>query len=49
VSLPAWLAPLAELGAVVEARRRLAAAGRVEISGPTGSTSVVHVGIRWLM
>ena len=37
MSLPAWLAPLAELGAVVEARRRLAAAGRVEISGPTGA------------
>jgi len=36
VSTPGWLAPLAELSAVAQARARLADAGRVEISGPTG-------------
>jgi transcription-repair coupling factor (superfamily II helicase) len=35
--LPAWLAPLAELPAAREARRRLAATGKVELSGPAGA------------
>ena len=34
---PGWLAPLAELQAVREARRRLAASGKVELSGPSGA------------
>ena len=37
MKLPAWLAPLAELPHVLEARGRLAATGRVDLAGPSGA------------
>jgi transcription-repair coupling factor (superfamily II helicase) len=39
VSLPGWLAPLAELPQAQEARRRLAATRKAELSGPAGALS----------
>ena len=37
MTLPAWLAPLAELPQAREARGRLTATGKAEISGPSGA------------
>ena len=37
MTLPAWLAPLAELPQALEARHRLAATGKAEISGLSGA------------
>ena len=37
MTLPAWLAPLAELIEVLDARSRLAATGRVDVSGASGA------------